>query len=80
MADVKTPREYRTKGQGVSFPYGMPTKAELKRIEELGELNDLWKKYAGRRSRAGLFRLAARYRRKGMYMTAALIQSEARTL
>ena len=73
-------RHYRRKGEGVSFPFGKPTAAEMKRIEELVELNELWKKYSGRRSKAGLFRVAARYRKKGMFMTAALVQSEARLL
>jgi len=80
MADTTTRREYRTKGQGVSFPYGQPTKAELDRIEELGKLNDDWNKYRGKQSRMGLLKVAARYRRKGMFMTAALVQSEARML
>lgn len=70
-------RDYRTKGQGVSSPYGKPTKAELARIEELGKLNDDWNRYRGERSRRGLFRVAARYRRRGMFMMAALVQSEA---
>ena len=80
MAGKRTRREYRKKGEGVVFPYGEPTPAELARIEELGKLNDDWKRYVGMRSRRGLYRLAARYRRKGMYMMAALVQSEARLL
>lgn len=52
----------------------------MERIEMLGLLNDRRKKHQGRRSRAGLYRLAADYKRKGMFMMAADVLREAREL
>jgi hypothetical protein len=52
----------------------------MERIEMLGKLNDRRKKHLGTRSRAGLYRLAAEYKRMGMHMMAADVLREAREL
>lgn len=76
---MTTWRNYANKGDGVHFPYGMPNKGEMKRIEMLGLMDDRRKRYLLQGSRAGLFRLAEEYYRKGMFATAEQVRAEARS-
>ena len=76
--DMITPRDYRTRGEGVAFHGGKLSRREMRVIEELGQLNDLRRRYLGMRSRAGLWRVAKQYERRGMLRMAEEVRAEAR--
>lgn len=80
MASKTTWRNYADAGGGVHFPFGEPTTIEKARISMLGEMDDRRKRYISRKSRMGLFRLAAEYGRLGMVNTAAIVKAEAKGL
>jgi hypothetical protein len=78
--DLITPRDYRMAGEGVAFGNAPLPKKTMDKIEMLGKLNDRRNKYLGKRSKAGLLRLACEYERMKMPMMAAWIRAEAREL
>lgn len=68
-------------GQGVAPIVEKPLpQSILQRIERLGKMNDRRIRHINMRSRRGLFRLAADYRRLGMPIMAAEIYEEARAI
>lgn len=75
------PRRGNKRGDGVAPLKHKDLPKKIKdNIEMLGKLNDRYTKHLGRRSRHGLFILAAAYRKKGMPMMAAQVRAEAQDI
>lgn len=68
------------KGGGVHFPFGQPNKAEMKRIEMLGKMNDRRNYHLAHRKPRGLLLLAREYEKIKCPTLANQVRLEARQL
>lgn len=73
-------RQYAQTGDGVHFPFGVPSDGEQRRINMLVEMNDRRKEYLGARASPCLLELAAEYESKNMPTMAREIRAEARKI